>query len=220
LSLEITGAIIVGLAGLLIATPFLVRKRLAVREKAAAWKLGFDFRSRVPEDFFRHLTGFDLLQAAMDDDIFNIMFRTDRDRRFAVFTVESGGPGRSTITRTVRVFFAASPAFHLPHFKLVPKNLSHRIEREPDINFPDNPTFSRRFLLQGEPEEQVRALFHPRLLEYLVGRRELEMEGRDNCLIVIDHRASLTRLVREGLEIVALVGGQEGFPLDPEQRRA
>ncbi len=217
MSLEITGAIIVVLAGLLIATPFLARRHLAVREEADARKLGLSFQARVPEDFFRHLAEFELLEATTAGDIFNIMFRTERDRQFAVFTMESGGPKRSHITRKVRVFFAASPAFDLPRFTLVPKNLTHRIERTPDINFRINSTFSRRFLLQGEPEEKVRSLFSSRLLEYLSGHRELLMEGRDNYLIVIDPRAQLPRLVREGMSIVSMIEDPEGISLDPER---
>ncbi len=205
MSLEITGAIIVGLAVLLIAAPFLVKKRQGVRDEKAARALGFFFQSRIPEDFFRHLAGFESLRGTLKDDIYHLLFRNDRDRQYAAFTREAGGYDRTTIHRKIKIFFAASPAFDLPRFKMVPKNLGHRIEREPDINFPDFPVFSRRYLLQGEPEKRIRALFSPRLLDYLQRRRELVMEGRENRLILIHPRIPLPKLIREGLEIVQII---------------
>ena len=211
MSLEMTGAIIVGLAVLLIALPFIVKKRQAVRNQQAARRLGFIFQPRIPDDFHRHLAGFESLRGTLKDDIYHLLFRNDRGRQFAVFTTEVGGPIHPSYHRSLRVFFAASPAFDLPRFKMVPKNLGHRIEREPDINFPINRTFSRRFLLQGEPEDRVRNLFSPRLLDYLQGRREIVMEGRGNHLIVFHPRVPLARLIREGLEIVSLIEDPGGI---------
>jgi hypothetical protein len=205
MSLEITGAIIVVLAGLLIALPFLVKKRQAVRDEKAARKLGFFFQPRVPEDFFRHLAGFESLRGTLKEDIYHLLFRNDRDRQYAAFTRDAGGYDRTTFHRKIRVFFAASPAFDLPGFKMVPKNLTHRIEREPDINFPAFPVFSRRYLLKGEPEDKIRSLFSPRLLDYLKRRRDLVMEGQQNRLIIIHPRVPLSQLIREGLEIVKII---------------
>jgi hypothetical protein len=217
MSLEITGAIIVVLAGLLIALPFLVKQRESIRNEKAARKLGFFFQSRIPEDFFRHLAGFELLRGTLKEDIYHLLFRNDRDRQYATFTGDAGGYGRSTYHGKIRVFFAASPAFDLPGFKMVPKNLGHRIDREPDINFPAFPVFSRRYLLQGEPEDKTRSLFSPRLLDYLQRRRDLVMEGQQNRLIIIHPRVPLSQLIREGLEIVSLIEDPEGFSLDPER---
>ncbi len=211
MSLEITGVIIFGLAGVLIAAPFLVRRHLAVRERAVAGKLGFSFQPRLPEELHRRLLSFELIRSAEQIDIFNLLFRADPERQFAAFTVDQHTLERSTVNRVVKVFLAASESFALPRFKLVPKNLSHRIDREPDINFPESPVFSRRFLLQGEPEDRVRALFSPRLREYLQGRREMVLEGRDNCLIIIDPRAKLPRLIREGMEIATLIEAPESM---------
>jgi len=205
MSLEITGAIIVGLAGLLIAAPFLFKKRQGIRDETAARKLGFFFQSRIPEDFFRHVVEFESLRGTLKEDIYHLLFRNDRDRQYAAFTREAGEYGRATIHRKIRIFFAASPAFDLPGFKMVPKNLGHRIDREPDINFPAFPVFSRRYLLQGEPEDRIRALFSPRLLDYLQHRWDLVMEGRENRLILIHPRVPLSQLIREGLEIVRII---------------
>ncbi len=205
MSLEITGAIIVGLAALLIALPFLVKRRESIRDEKTARKLGFFFQPRIPEDFFRHLAEFETFRGTLIDDIYHLLFRNDQDRQYAVFTRDAGGYDRTTIHRKIRIFFAAAEAFDLPRFKLVPKNLGHRIDREPDINFPDFPVFSHRFLLQGEPEERIRALFSPRLLDYLQRHRELVMEGRENRLIIIHPRVPLSQLIREGLEIVQII---------------
>ncbi len=209
MSYELTRVLVIAAAALLIALPFAFRRYLAIRDRETAGKLGYGFQGRIPGDFYLHLQAFELLQGLQEQDIYNLLFRVEGNRQYAVFSVDVGGYQRISPSRKIRVFFAAGEDFTLPRFKLLLKNLGHRIDREPDINFPEDPVFSRRFLLQGYPEEAVRAFFHRRLRGYLRILREVELEARQNRLIVTHpRRIPISRLVREGEEIVKLIADE------------
>ncbi len=209
---ELTLVLVIAAAALLFALPFILRRHRGLRDRETAGKLGYGFQGRIPADFYLQLQAFELLHGAQEQDVYNLLFRVEGNRQYAVFSVDVGHIQRETISRNLRVFFAAGEDFTLPRFRLRPKNLGHRIDREPDINFPQDPVFSRRFLLQGYPEEAVRALFHPRFRGYLRTLREVELESRQNRLIVTHpRRIPISRLVREGEEIVRLIAEDPGI---------
>jgi len=76
---------------------------------------------------------------------------------------------------------------NLPRFTLSPENLLHKIGSAfgyQDIDFPTHPDFSKRFLLRGEDETKIRALFTNKLLNFLESQQKITIEGGGNQLIL------------------------------------
>lgn len=98
---------------------------------------------------------------------------------------EGGGQNSATHRQTVGV--ATLSGLELPHFYLAPENIFHKIGKKfgmQDINFDHFPAFSDYYLLKGDDEEAVRALFSPGVLEYLQGNKLKQiLEGDGNRLV-------------------------------------
>jgi len=85
----------------------------------------------------------------------------------------------------------AARGVHLPAFELCRENIFHKIGKVfgfRDIDFPEHPSFSKRYLLRGEDEPAVRAIFDAGLMNSFDHTREINVEAGGNCLIV--YRAS------------------------------
>jgi hypothetical protein len=99
----------------------------------------------------------------------NVMDGTYAGYQASVFDYSytvSTGKSSSTYTQTVAAF---TQDHSLPLFELRPQGFLDRITDalvHRDINFESHPEFSRRFVLKGEDEASVRALFTPALLSY------------------------------------------------------
>lgn len=80
--------------------------------------------------------------------------------------VTGSGKNQATHKQTVAAFRLEGTA--LPGFDLRHENVFHKIAAlfgYRDINFPEHPEFSRRYLLRGSDEAAVRALFSPALID-------------------------------------------------------
>jgi len=53
-----------------------------------------------------------------------------------------------------------------------------------DVDFTSHPEFSKSYLLQGEDEENIRAIFTAKLLDYFLTHEKITVEGKGNILIV------------------------------------
>ncbi len=92
------------------------------------------------------------------------------------------------ITQTVAAFRCPGRTFAA--FELAPQTILDSVGALVgfrDINFDDQPDFSRKFLLRGSSESDVRALFTPRVLhafDRLDDGFDFTVEGAGECLIV------------------------------------
>jgi hypothetical protein len=93
--------------------------------------------------------------------------------------VVSTGKSAHTVTQTV--FFANNNQWFLPDFKLKPETWWHKMTQKlglnRDINFEENPDFSKRFWLTGEIEELIREKIGPEMQQFLLERPPVHMEG-------------------------------------------
>ncbi len=74
----------------------------------------------------------------------------------------------------------------LPNFTLRPENLFHKIGQVfgyQDIDFDSHPEFSKRYLLKGENESEVRSTFSADTLAFYESDQKLSTEdaGRRAC---------------------------------------
>ncbi len=97
------------------------------------------------------------------------------------------GHGKNSQTFTQSVALLRSDKLDLPAFAMRPEGLFDKLGDlfgSGDIDFDSHPAFSKRYLLKGEPAEQVRRLFTPPLLTFFEANPGLCVEGRGELIIV------------------------------------
>jgi hypothetical protein len=98
------------------------------------------------------------------------------------------GSGKNRHTRTQTVVHIRSPRLALPPFVLSPEHAFHKLGGllgYHDIDFPESPEFSSRYLLRSkEAEDRVRMLFHPAVRLFFEQRPPLTVEGHNEELLI------------------------------------
>ena len=209
--------VIVGLvlffAGLFAIFFYLDRKR-SDKIQVVATRLGLTFR-RKPTDADKalivgchiansghsHITS-NVLEAAQSEELRMTLF----DHVYTVGYGKSSQQYNQTVTRM------QSPVLHLPAFILFPETFFSKIGKlfgGADVNFPEAPQFSKKYILRGPDEGAIRSLFNPALLQFLEQQqRPLSVDAAGDTLFV--HRTSrrakpeeIEAYVAEGKQILA-----------------
>jgi hypothetical protein len=192
---------------------YLDRKRFD-KIQAVATRLGFTFR-RKPTDADKalivgchiansghsHITS-NILEAAQSDELRMTLF----DHVYTIGYGKSSQQYNQTVTRM------QSPVLNLPSFVLFPESFFSKIGKlfgGADINFPEAPQFSKKYILRGPDEAAIRALFIPALLQFFEAQeRPLSIDAAGDTLFA--HRTSrrakpeeLEAYVAEGKQILA-----------------
>ena len=86
-----------------------------------------------------------------------------------------------------------------------------------DIDFPEAPNFSKRFLLRGAQEHAIRAAFNPAVLDFFEHHPGMSAEGCGRQLIYYraDHLqrpAGLRGFMRQGCELAKLLARSLSSP--------
>jgi hypothetical protein len=100
----------------------------------------------------------------------NMMYGTVDGGRAAVFdyTYVTGG-GKNSQRHNLTVAYFQSNDLRLPLFSLRPENVFHKMFGAfgyQDIDFTNRPEFSRRYLLRGQDEQNIRNVFSERVLSF------------------------------------------------------
>jgi hypothetical protein len=202
----------VGVAALLVAAGLLswLSERKRTQDlKALAASLKFSFSAT--DGAVPGAVGlFHLFSQGRSQNVTNIMRGSANDIDVSIMDYRyTTGSGRNAHTWKQTVIVFQSPLLNLPSFALRPENLFYKIGAVfgcQDIDFPSHPAFSRRYLLQGEDENAVRALFSNSLLSHYDRSKGMSTEGAGDGFIF--YRASKrvpARRIRGFL--------QEGFAL-------
>jgi hypothetical protein len=99
--------------------------------------------------------------------------------------VTGSGKNRHTHRMTVAAFPKLSA--ELPAFELCREHIFHKIGQAfgfQDIDFPEHPSFSKRYLLRGLDERAVRALFDEGLMESFNKVSKINVEAAGTCMVV------------------------------------
>jgi hypothetical protein len=107
------------------------------------------------------------------------------------------------------------PTLSLPPFLLMPENIVYRIASAlgwHDIDFPEAPNFSKRFLLRGAQEHAIRAAFNPGVLDFFERHPGVSAEGSGSQLIYyragyLQQPADIRGFMRQGCELAKLLAG-------------
>jgi hypothetical protein len=158
------------------------RRKAALRQLAP--QLGLSFVEESSRELARDLRDFPSLprQGAR---ILNLMKGPPGRDEVALFDwVFQRGKARAA--QTVALF--RSRKLSLPDFSLRPEHLGHKIGSlvgYQDLDFEHFPRFSSSYLLQGQDESRVRALFTPSLLSFFEQHPGLAVDGSGDRLVFL-----------------------------------
>lgn len=179
-----------------------------------AHSLGYTFRQEPINADLELPIGSSLAEAGRAPCVSNVLevARTD-ELNFTVFDYEfTTGSGRSTAIHHQTVARMQSPLVKLPSFILFPKTIFSELRKlfgQMDINFPESPEFSNKYILQGGDEVALRAIFTPALRDALTPLAHLTIEGANEVLFIFraDHfvkAPDLVSRIEEDKRILAL----------------
>jgi hypothetical protein len=127
----------------------------------------------------------------------------------------STGGGRFSHVYDQTVVILSLPTLSLPAFVLKPENIFHKAGSAfgmQDIDFPEAPDFSKRFLLRGAQEHAIRAAFNRDVLDFFQDRPGVSAEGCGRHLIYyrrgrVQPAAEIRAFLKQGCELAKLLAG-------------
>jgi hypothetical protein len=155
-----------------------------------------------------------LAETGRDPAVSNVLEVSHTDElNFILFEYEfTLGYGKSQHTAHQTVGRMRSPLLKLPSFLLFPETFLSKIGvmfGRTDVNFPDSPDFSDQYILRGQDEPALRAIFGPALRNALTPLEHLTIEGANDVLFIfrMGRRAKpedLLARIEEDKKILAL----------------
>lgn len=180
--------IFLGIAAVVIFLMMYLQKRRRQGMEKAAQEMGFSFQAEG-EDLTGDFLRLPLLEG--NSGLSNVLRGSVATGEAVVLDCRIGS-GKSSQTQTVACLRLAGKRF--PGFELRPENIFHKIGAAfgyKDINFQGNEGFSKSYLLRGQDEAAVRAIFHPGVLMFFEQHPGWSVEGAGEWLAVYK-RATIT----------------------------
>ncbi len=206
---------VIGLVGGIIWLGRYMEKRRTEKMRAAAASLGYAFEAEHAPELIQTLAHFPLFQVGHGKKLRNVIAGSDGSVEFKLFDYRyTTGHGKNSHTWVQTVILIKSRRLRLPSFALKPENIFHKIGSVfgyKDIDFETHPTFSKKYLLRGEIESEIRQTFSPPVLDYFDQNHNLTVEGFQDELLF--YRASrqlkpedLRPLIDSGMQVHHLLG--------------
>ncbi|MDD5629347.1 MAG: hypothetical protein PHU21_09800 [Elusimicrobia bacterium] len=179
------GAAAVGIAGFAWSRRQEERRRLALA--ALAPRLGLKFKESAPGLSAEDYRSLHLFAKGRDRTYRNILSGKPEGTHGLIICdyAYTTGDRNSTKIHRQTVALLSTAKGRLPRFELRPENAFHRLGSlfgYQDIDFPDSPGFSKRYLLRGTDEAAVRALFGLNLRQYFETHPDWCIDGRGRWL--------------------------------------
>ena len=153
-----------------------------------ARKLGLEFSPAGDNALLESLGGFSLFQLGHARKLQNLIRGQTQQVDVAMFDYRyTTGGGNSSSTSRQTVIRFESPLLDLPKFELRPAHVGFRLAKlfgYREISFPDNPSFSKKYLLRGDDEEAVRGAFTEEVMLALESLAGLHVFGEGAMLLV------------------------------------
>ncbi|MGE5671959.1 MAG: hypothetical protein ACM31E_10970 [Fibrobacterota bacterium] len=189
------------------------QKRTASIE-AAAKTLGFTFDKDTVHACTIASLPFKLFTTGHSKRTKNVMEQNGNDLSIAHFDYSysiGSGKNKNIYNQTVTVF--QSPKLNLPSFLMGPERFFHRIGDVlgfKDIDFDDEPEFSKIYLLKGNDEKAIRSFFDLSLLRFFKIRPGLSIETANNSLVVYNKSKrikpdQINAVLKERIEIYTML---------------
>ena len=164
------GAVAVAIAAIFYGKR-LQRKRTEALERIAG-ELGLEFRPLGSDGLVAQLGSFELFSKGRDRKVINMLQGGSGDRRLAIFDYDyTTGHGKGTIRWHTTVLNIGLEEAVIPQFLLRKKIINDRIMswlRGKDIEVQGYAAFSRRYVLRGDDEAAIGALFTENVMNFLI----------------------------------------------------
>jgi hypothetical protein len=212
-TLAFVGVLITIVASAYLISAYRRRKRTESLQKIAE-ELGLEFAPGADGNLVFQLANFELFSKGKSSKATNLLQGQSGDRALAIFDYEfTTGSGKSRHTTHTTVLKIRFDGPELPDFSLRPRNIWDKIGSllgRKGIELESNPKFSRAYMLRGENEPEVRALFSSAVLDFYELHPELTTEASGNTLLLYrrGQRTSPTQFgnfLSEGLELLPIL---------------
>lgn len=184
--------------------------------QAFARSIGATFRRAPTNEDLSLPNGCQLAELGHDRFLQNVLeVARTQDLNFTLFDYHYriGYDSKSRADFDQTISRMESPLLNLPAFILFPETFFAKIGKafgRMDINFAEDSAFSAKYILRGEDEISLRALFTPAIREFLQPLQRLTVEARGNVIFV--YRESVrtnpekyAALIEEDKRILALL---------------
>lgn len=181
------GMIVLGVIGLIVLLIIYSHKKAAERTRAmqqAAISLGWSFTADPPLTVIPGCEQHHLFSQGHSKKIYNMLYGTIDGGRAAIFDYKfTVGHGKNSATYNQSVVYFHSERLGLPFFSLRPESFGHKLISAlgyQDIDFPNRPAFSSKYLLRGQDEQAIRYAFQDAALAYYENNPKLYTDGGAN----------------------------------------
>lgn len=183
-------AIFVGVVGLIAAIAVVAQqleKKRTLKVEQVASGMGLTFAPQGDADLQSRLSGMGLFGLGRDRRLTNLISGETDECRISIFDYRyTTGSGKQTHTTKITVAALESVRLRAPVFSLRPENLFDKIGGLfgfQDIDFPDHPLFSQKFVLKGPEEEAIRQFFSRNLLDFFASKNSLCVEAIPGTMV-------------------------------------
>ena len=169
------------------------KRREALQQLAT--EMRWSFSSEGDDSLLMSMSGFHLFSIGSSRRLTNLMRGSMKDRKATLFDYRyttGGGKHRHTSHFTVLCLNAGGRP--LPRFAIRPEELWHKIGSAlgyKDIDFERYPEFSKKYLLRGDDEFQIRDLFRDSVIRFFEQNPGLSAEGNAESLILHRQKGQL-----------------------------
>lgn len=181
----VAGIIIV--AAIFIGGSVWYEKQRTKKIRAAAESLGLAYAERS-EGLRETLSMLPLFRRGRSRRIRNVLTGQIEDMAVHLFDYRyRTGSGKNSQTHNQTVAAFRIQGGRMPAFTLAPEHWGHRLISAlgyQDIDFAEHPAFSRTFILRGEDEERIRALFDEELIAFMQAHSGNTVEGAGDWIVV------------------------------------
>lgn len=205
-------AVVVGLSVILYG--YFAEKKRRDAMSALAAELGLSYSQDLEAADQIKFQNFQLAQQGRSRKASNVIVADSGELRLVFFDYEyKTGSGKNSSTHRQCVVFIQSPALRVPDFSIEPEGFFNRLVvffGAKDIDFDEDPDFSKRFLLQGPDESAIRSFFHARRRKDFLKVEDTQVECRANCCIFFKRRhrwdaKTINAAMQQALQIHAML---------------
>jgi hypothetical protein len=210
--------VIIGAIVAVIAISLLIGKRMR-RKRAEALErigneLGLEYKPLGSDGLVAQLSYFNLFSKGRAKKVFNMLCGGSGERTLAIFDYQyTTGRGRSTHVWRTTVLSLRFDGTEMPAFMLRRKQLGDTVAswfRGKGIEFAGRPMFSKRYLLRGDDQPAIRAVFTEPVVDYFEENPGLFVEAAGNAMLVYrlgkrERPDGINDFLASGLELSALM---------------
>ena len=130
---------------------------------------------------------FELFSKGHSQKLKNEIWGNIDNNRISIFGYSySQRNGENSTTYNQTVLSIEYSKLDFPNFELEPENTFHKIGQVfgyQDIDFESFPIFSKKYLLRGNDEVKIRALFTPEVIKFFEKNQNIHIEAQGSTLI-------------------------------------